>query len=134
MTTQQRQFARDQRKAPTKAEDALWQILRGRNFHGLKFRRRVPLLSYTIDFLCFDLKLIVERDGAGHSARQEYDAIRTRDIEAQGFRVIRFSNDQALNDRQAVLDAIGGFERTARHSPPPLLLSQPGEGFSPRRV
>jgi very-short-patch-repair endonuclease len=119
MTTQQRQFARDLRQAPTSAEDRLWQQLRGRKFNGLKFRRQVPLLSYTVDFLCSDLKLIIELDGAGHAKRREYDAVRTQEIETQGFCVIRFSNDQVLNDLQAVLDVIGGFERTARHAPSP---------------
>jgi very-short-patch-repair endonuclease len=134
MTTQQRQFARDLRKMPTGAEDTLWQALRGRSFMNLKFRRQVPLLSYTVDFLCPELGLIIELDGAGHAERREYDAVRTAEIETQGFRVMRMSNDQVLNDLQAVLNAIGGFERHARHSPSPLPLSHPGEGFSARRA
>ena len=64
MTTEPRQFARNLRKAPTSAEDALWQALRDRRFQGLKFKRQVPLLGYTVDFLCFERKLIVEVDGA----------------------------------------------------------------------
>jgi very-short-patch-repair endonuclease len=106
MTTEQRQFAREQRKQPTQAEHVLWQALRGRKFHGLTFRRQVPLLNYTVDFMCFEHRLIVELDGAGHAEQQEYDARRTNEIESQGFEVLRFANDQILNELQSVFDAI----------------------------
>ena len=85
MVKEPRQFARDLRKTPTSAEDVLWQALRNRRFQNLKFRRQVPLLNYTVDFLCFERKLIVELDGKQHGWFAEYDARRTEEIERYGF-------------------------------------------------
>ena len=135
MTTERRKFARFQRSAATSAEAILWDRLRARRFLGLKFRRQVPLLSYTVDLLCVDLKLIIEIDGTQHALHHVYDFERTKHIESQGYRVIRFSNEQVLNDLQAVLDAISAEMQVLHHLPPhqntpsPLPLSHTGEGF-----
>lgn len=106
MTTEQRIFARKLRVTQTKPEDVLWDILRNRRLDGLKFRRQVPLLSYTVDFVCLDRRLIVELDWRQHGWEVEYDAIRTQEIEAFGFTVIRFGNDLVLNDRDLVVERI----------------------------
>jgi very-short-patch-repair endonuclease len=106
MTTGQRRFARKLRRQSTEPEDVLWALLRDRRLDGLKFRRQVPLLAYTVDFLCFDRKLIVELDGHQHGWQAEYDAARTEEIERHGFTVIRFANAEILNDRDAVIAAI----------------------------
>jgi len=76
-----RQFAWPLRQTPTRAEDALWQALRGRRLQGLKFKRQVPILAYTVDFFCFDRKLVVEIDGQQHGWFATYDANRTAKIE-----------------------------------------------------
>ena len=129
MTTEPRQFARNLRKAPTSAEDALWQALRGRHFQGLKFKRQVPLLGYTVDFLCFERKLIVEVDGRQHGWFAEYDAGRTEEIERNGFVVLRFTNADVLNDLESVLMRIGeaAVPPSSVH-PHPRPLSHSGEG------
>ena len=106
MTTEQRRFARSLRARSTQSEDVLWELVRGRRLDGLKFRRQVPLLSYTVDFICIHRKLIVELDGKQHDWEREYDAARTAEIERHGFVVLRFTNAQVLGDRDAVLAAI----------------------------
>jgi len=117
------------RKGSTAAEDALWQALRGRRLNGLKFRRQAPFLSYTVDFLCFERKLIIELDGKQHAWFAEYDGRRTEEIERHGFRVLRFRNDEVLNDLDGVLARVA--ESAALPSAPnphPRPLSHPGEG------
>ena len=119
MTTEQRLFARHLRKHSTRAEDVLWQALRGRRLDGLKFRRQVPLLDYVVDFLCSDRKLVIEVDGVQHERDAAYDARRTGELESQGLWVIRFTNEQVLGDLDDVLHRI-----RAAASP----LSRTGEG------
>jgi very-short-patch-repair endonuclease len=111
MTTEQRGFARELRARATKPEDVLWSLLRGRRLDGLKFRRQVPLLGYTVDFLCIDRRLILEIDGRQHERERDYDAARTAEIERHGFAVLRFSNAEVLEDRDAVLAGIRGALR-----------------------
>ena len=106
MTTEQRQFARQLRGHATKPEYILWSLLRNRQLDGLKFRRQVPLLGYTVDFICVDRKLIVEIDGRQHRWEADYDAARTEEIERHGFKVVRFSNAEVVDDRDAVIAAI----------------------------
>jgi len=106
MTSEQRQFARKLRQRATEPEDVLWSLLRNRQFDGLKFRRQVPLLGYTVDFVCIDRKLIVEIDGRQHRWDADYDAARTKEIERHGFKVLRFSNSEVLDDRDGVVAAI----------------------------
>jgi len=106
MTTEQRRFARKLRARATEAEDVLWSLLRARRLDGLKFRRQVPLLGYTIDFVCVERRLAIEIDGRQHGWERNYDAVRTEEIERHGIAVIRFTNADVLNDRDAVLAAI----------------------------
>ncbi len=85
----------------TKAENMLWQALRGGKLEGMKFRRQVPLDGYILDFVCFETKLIVEIDGGQHSESTR-DSVRDRHFEAQGFRTLRFWNDEVERDCDAV--------------------------------
>jgi len=62
-----RQFAKDMRNEPTKAESVLWQIVRGKRLEGLRFRRQHPIESFIVDFICLDEKLIIELDGSQHA-------------------------------------------------------------------
>jgi very-short-patch-repair endonuclease len=129
MVKEPRQFARSLRKTPTSAEDALWQALRGRHFQDLKFRRQVPFLNYTVDFLCFERKLIVEIDGKQHEWFAEYDARRTEEIERHGFVILRFTNYEVLNELDSVLMRIAGAAVPPAPSlPHPWPLSRTGEG------
>ncbi|MBJ6127333.1 endonuclease domain-containing protein [Microvirga splendida] len=129
MVKEPRQFARNLRKVPTSAEDVLWQVLRGRRFKGLKFRRQVPFLTYTVDFLCVERKLIVEIDGKQHEWYAEYDSRRTDEIERHGFRVIRFTNGDVLSDLESVsLRIAEAVVPSASSYPHPWPLSHTGEG------
>ncbi|MBM6579441.1 endonuclease domain-containing protein [Microvirga sp. BT689] len=131
MTREPRQFARNLRKTSTSAEDMLWQALRGRHFQGLKFRRQVPFLNYTVDFLCVERKLIVEIDGKQHDWYADYDTRRTQEIEHHGFRVIRFTNQDVMSDLESVLMSIAeAAVSPATSHPHPWPLSHSGEGES----
>jgi very-short-patch-repair endonuclease len=101
-TTRSRQL----RKNLTDAERTLWNILRKRQLSGCKFRRQVPIGSYIVDFVCLENKLVIEVDGGQHTELESYDAGRTAWLEREGFRVIRFWNNQVLTDTDSVQDAI----------------------------
>jgi very-short-patch-repair endonuclease len=88
-----RKFARAMRDDSTKAENMLWQQLRNRQMDGHKFRRQVPVDGYILDFVCFEAKLIIEVDGGQHSESRR-DAVRDVHFKSEGFRVMRFWNDE----------------------------------------
>ena len=100
--------ARKLRRPLTPAEHKLWEHLRDRRLDGLKFRRQTPIAGYVADFCCLDARLIVELDGGGHAEPEQVvrDAERTQTLEAAGFLVIRFWNNDAMTRTTAVLDAI----------------------------
>jgi 5-methyltetrahydrofolate--homocysteine methyltransferase len=101
-----RQFAREMRKEPSKAENILWQVLCNRQIDGLKFRRQHVLGKYIVDFCCIEHGLVVEFDGDSHAEQEVYDEHRTNWLESQGFRVIRFSNFDVLENLGAVVEEI----------------------------
>lgn len=98
--------ARSLRNAPTDAERQLWRHLRGRQLQGLKFRRQYPIAGYIADFACVEARLVIEADGGQHTDRDEYDAERTRKMQVNGYRVLRFWNDDVLLRSDLVLDEI----------------------------
>ena len=81
-------------------------ILRDRRLQGYKFRRQRKIGMYFVDLVCADASLIVELDGGQHAERESYDAKRTSALEAAGYRVIRFWNDDVLMRTEAVLAEI----------------------------
>ncbi len=98
--------ARQLRRHSTEAESALWKHLRARQLDGYKFRRQVPLGQYVVDFVCFERRLIVEVDGGHHQGQAVYDDERTKWLESQGFRVLRFWNNEVLGQIDGVAQAI----------------------------
>ena len=100
------QRAKELRKEATAAERLLWERLRGRQLGGFKFRRQAPMGNVIADFYCAECKLIVEIDGDIHDFQVEEDATRTQQIESFGYRVIRFRNEEVLNNIEAVLTKI----------------------------
>ena len=94
------------REDSTEAEVILWGLLRGRQLLGYKFRRQFSVGMYFVDFVCLDRKLIVELDGGQHQEQADYDNSRTQWLEYQGFRVIRFWNNDVLENTDGVKDAI----------------------------
>jgi len=118
--------ARALREAPTDAESLLWYHLRDRRLGHHKFRRQRPIGPYFADFACLEAKLIVELDGGQHVDAAAYDENRTRFIEAQGFRVLRFWNDEVLTQIDAVRERI--LQALQAADPHPNPLPQAGEG------
>jgi adenine-specific DNA-methyltransferase len=100
------------RRNSTDAERKLWSILRGRQLNGLKFRKQVEIDGYIVDFLCPERRLIIEVDGGQHSP--ERDARRTAFLENQGFRLIRFWNNDVLQN----LDGVWSTIEAALDTPP----------------
>lgn len=97
-----RDRARGMRKQPSRAERAVWEIVRDSRL-GFKFRRQRPIDRYIADFACMEAKLIIEVDGASHDVNDqiEYDAERTERLIALGWRVIRIRDTLALSDASA---------------------------------
>jgi very-short-patch-repair endonuclease len=102
-----RRRARDMRFDSTKAENMLWQQIRDRRLEGFKFRRQVPLQNYILDFVCFDVKLIIEVDGGQHSESKS-DEVRDAYFQSQGFQVLRFWNDDVVRNLDGVVLVILG--------------------------
>jgi very-short-patch-repair endonuclease len=106
-----RQLARELRNNPTKAEIKLWQHLRDRQFMGFKFLRQHPIFMivdgvkrfFIADFYCHELFLVVEVDGEIHRKQRDYDEMRTHLLNDKRMNVIRFSNDDVLNNINIVL-------------------------------
>ena len=94
--------ARELRTNSTDTERALWRHLRLCQLGGYKFRRQQPIGQYIVDFVCLDKRLIIELDGGQHSEKVDYDSARTAWLEAQGFRLLRFWNNQVLDEIDAV--------------------------------
>jgi very-short-patch-repair endonuclease len=103
----QRMFARRMRKAPTEAERKLWWHLRHRlPLDGSHFRRQVQIGPYIADFACHQLRLIIEIDGSQHGPQAKKDEERTRRLESDGYRVLRFWNNEVLSNIEGVLTEI----------------------------
>jgi len=113
---------REMRKHPTPAEEALWQRLRRRQL-GIRFRRQHCIDRFIVDFYARDAGLIVEVDGPIHQAQREYDAWRQSVLEELGYRVLRFTNEQVLEDIEGVLECIQGAIPRSR-TPSPLAGSE----------
>lgn len=97
--------AKDLRERMTTAESKLWEEVKGNKFHGLKFRRQHPVQLYIVDFYCHQLKLVIELDGGYHftDEQQKSDTERTKVLEEIGLQVLRFTNEEVLNEIDKVL-------------------------------
>ena len=118
--------ARTLRRNATVAEIRLWSRLRRKQLEGFRFRRQHPLGSYIVDFFCPEARLIVEVDGGQHGEENAHDARRTKWLEARGYRVVRFWNNEVLSNTDGVLTTI---LFALRAWPPSLPSPSTGEGF-----
>jgi len=116
--------AKSLRTTSTDAEIKLWYHLRAKRLGGLKFRRQHPIPPYVADFFCEELKLVIELDGSQHN--EGADSARAHALERQGLLILRFWDNQVLQEIEAVLEAILNFarNRTLSPTPPPA-----GEGL-----
>ena len=114
-------FARELRERSTDAERLFWSRVRAHRLHGYKFKRQQPVGKYIVDFVCFEARLIVELDGGQH-AGQRTDAVRDAWLSDEGYRVLRFWNNDVLTNIEGVIETM------AKH------LQHPGErGLEKRR-
>ncbi len=96
-------LARRLRATPTDAELRLWSLLRRGELGGFRFRRQHPMGRYVVDFFCAEAKLIIEIDGGQHDGE---DTARQNWLEARGYRVVRFWNNEVLGNTDGVLERI----------------------------
>ncbi|MCC6203760.1 MAG: DUF559 domain-containing protein [Hyphomicrobiales bacterium] len=116
--------ARALRRDDTEPEYRFWGELRGRRLNGYKFVRQIPLGPYIVDFLCRERLLVVELDGAQHSESHS-DLRRDGWLNAHGYSVLRFWNDEILRERRAVLDTLLAVLEGRIFSPSPGLRFAP---------
>ena len=103
------------RENPTEAERTLWRHVRLRQLGGHKFRRQHPIGQYIVDLVCLEKRLIIELDGGQYSEQVAYDSERCKWLEKQGFCVLRFWNNQVLQEtegvKKVIVEALGcGFD------------------------
>ena len=84
----------------------MWSYLRGRRFLGLKFKRQAPIDRFVVDFICVDANLIIEIDGGQHAERADADRERTKILESMGYLVLRFWNNDVLQNIDGVLESM----------------------------
>ena len=106
------------RSEQTPAEHRLWQILRAKRLVGYKFKRQLPIDRYIADFVCLKHRLIIEADGGQHSESAR-DIRRDDSLESQGFRILRFWNNDVLNNEEGVVTAILNALATPLPNPSP---------------
>jgi len=92
----------------TKAEYIMWQVLRGRQLNGAKFRRQHPIDRFIVDFYCHEYKLVIELDGEVHDVDfvKEYDEGREAELKNLGLKVLRFKNEEVFDSLEKVLEII----------------------------
>ena len=100
------EFAKTMRSNATDAENLMWQLIRAKRFMNLKFRRQHVIAPYIVDFYCHELGLVIELDGSQHGADDaiEYDAERTKYLEALDLSVVRYCNHEVLGRTDVVLE------------------------------
>jgi very-short-patch-repair endonuclease len=129
---QKRNTARALRRNATDAEQTMWRLLRDRRLAGIKFRRQVPIGPYVADFASIAHRLVVELDGGQH-AENSYDIRRDAFLASEGWRVLRFWNNDVMRNREGVLESIAqvvgppprGPNDPAPHNPPPGGANRP---------
>jgi len=120
-----RQFAKSLRQQMTDAERLLWRHLRNRGLGGWKFRRQYPVGPFVVDFICLEKNIVIEVDGGQHAEREELDLQRSAYLNKMGYKVLRFWNNEVLQETEAVLNSIftilsdiGKNSPSPRPSPP----------------
>ncbi|WP_456772654.1 endonuclease domain-containing protein [Bradyrhizobium sp. USDA 4369] len=115
----------------TRAETLLWRYIRADRIESAGFRRQVPFRNYIADFVCFSAKLVIELDGESHdfAERQRRDSERDAFFAAEGFDVLRFTNEQVTSNLEGVVEAIRqALAVRARGLPPSPALPHRGGG------
>jgi very-short-patch-repair endonuclease len=122
-----RNAAKSLRKQATNTEWSLWFHLQAKQLEGLKFRRQQPIGKYIVDFVCFEKKVIIEVDGGQHS-ENGYDRVRDEWLIKEGFKVLRFWNNEVLNNIAGVLEVIRSNCLKSSSPTPPIEGGEKYEG------
>ena len=117
-------LARRLRTNSTDAERRLWYYLRAKRFFKVKFRRQVPVGPFIVDFLAYSQQLVIELDGGQHLQQQGYDQRRDAWLQRQGYRVLRFWDNDVLTEPESVLERI-----RQELTPSPTLPRRRGRGW-----
>jgi crossover junction endodeoxyribonuclease RuvC len=126
-------LARKLRHEGTEAEKRVWRLLRAHQI-GAKFRRQQPIEGYIVDFVCFEHRLVVEIDGGQHSDADDHEKRWIRCLAANGFRILRFWNNDVMENEEGVYERIMTELRAApapspsRYAGPSLSREGRGEG------
>jgi len=118
------------RRRSTEGEKRVWQALRAHRA-GAKFRRQQSIEGYVVDFVSFEHRLVIEIDGGQHSDADEYEQRRTRCLEANGFRILRFWNNEVMETLEGVYATIVAALRSplpSRERKGPVAQRGEGEG------
>ena len=100
------QRARELRRNSTDTERTLWHRIRDKQIENFRFRRQRPIGKYIVDFICLEANLVIELDGGQHAAQQQYDDARTKYLIAEGLHVLRYWNDDVMQNIEGVLEDI----------------------------
>jgi len=106
MKSKNTKLAKALRKNSTKAERLLWRNLKAKQIEGLKFRRQQPVGDYVVDFVCFEKRIVIELDGGQHMIEVIKDKEREKRLKKQGFKILRFWNNEVLRNIEGVLEII----------------------------
>jgi very-short-patch-repair endonuclease len=103
-----KEYAKKHRSQPTQAEEAMWELLKAKQLEGFKFRRQHIIDKFIADFVCLKRRLVIEIDGLIHNSphHQISDEQRTERLNEIGFKLIRFTNEQVLNNKDATIQSI----------------------------
>lgn len=119
--------ARYLRQSQTEPEQKLWYYLRARRLENLKFRRQYPLGRYIVDFICVEKRIIIELDGGQHQENVAYDQKRDSWLRSEGYEVLRFWNNELIENLSGVLEVIR-MRAVANPHPSPLPHREREEG------
>lgn len=125
-------FSTSGRKESTDAEKLLWKYLRARQLQGYKFRRQYPIDNYILDFYCVEKKVGIELDGSQHIKRAFYDEERTNELQKLGICIIRFWDNEVLQNISGVLEKIVTEMNVSSFKKPHLNPLLTGEGVDHR--
>jgi len=114
-------LARDMRKNPTPSEKVLWEALRERIFFGYHLRRQAPFGRYIFDIYCAKKKIAFEIDGSSHEDKKGFDRNRDADLAGSMVKVVRFSDDDVMNNIGSVLERIRSALERGSAPPSPAL-------------
>jgi very-short-patch-repair endonuclease len=106
MTSRLTNLAKTLRKGSTDVELLLWQRLKARRLEGIKFRRQQPIEDFIVDFVSFEKRIIIELDGGQHAEDRKRDRERDSLLREAGFKILRFWNNEVLENLEGVLERI----------------------------